>query len=438
MRAGTTRAVTLAVALAVAPGAWCAEPQQLAPVTTWAVDEHTTGLLVEDHRVPLISVRLEFPAGTWSRWARDAALEPALRSALYDPAGRLRRRVDDLAAGVTLSVDERYSAVSARCLKEDLPAVVELLKEILANESLDRTELRLWRRSARLTYRALETDVQFRSSRLVARTLTAEDDPRRLRYERPRKRKTDPATLNALRARLLRLPGRTVGLAGDLTPAEARELAAGLLPPADTSRLPDLGLDLQPLVPRAQRRDTTDRIAKLTQVYFGLARESVSMADPDWPAFVMANHVLGGHFYSRLYVALRHEGGETYGAVALAEGDTEPGALVLASFTRVANAGHAEEKLRRTLATFRSEGITQAERAETAARYRGRVPFTRQTPEGVLDRLLYERRLGLPTGSLDALPERMAALTLAEINEFIAGYYDPASFVMVRVAPAGE
>ena len=45
-----------------------------------------------------------------------------------------------------------------------------------------------------------------------------------------------------------------------------------------------------------------------------MGRESLPREDPDYPAFMVASHVLGGHFYSRLNVALRHEGGETYGA----------------------------------------------------------------------------------------------------------------------------
>ena len=37
-----------------------------AAVATWTVDAGTQGVLVEDHRAPLVAVTIEFPVGTWS------------------------------------------------------------------------------------------------------------------------------------------------------------------------------------------------------------------------------------------------------------------------------------------------------------------------------------------------------------------------------------
>jgi hypothetical protein len=40
----------------------------------WAVDRGTTAILIEDHRAPLVEIRLMFPAGTWSScFARPAS-----------------------------------------------------------------------------------------------------------------------------------------------------------------------------------------------------------------------------------------------------------------------------------------------------------------------------------------------------------------------------
>ena len=170
-------------------------------------------------------------------------------------------------------------------------------------------------------------------------------------------------------------------------------------------------------------------------MYFGLGRESLGYLEDDYPAFVLANHVLGGHFYSRIMVALRHEGGETYGAFARAEGDVDPGPYIMGSFTRADNAAYAEGKLRDALATFHEDGITEDERSDAVGYLTGRLPFARAAPYQVLSRFLEERRLGLPQGFFDRLPERAAALTLDEISAFIATYYDPDAFVMGRVAP---
>jgi zinc protease len=405
------------------------------PLNSWEVDAQTAGILVEDHRAPIVNLHLEFPAGEWSRWARTDDIDSALKIARYDPEGILRRRSDELAAWIGAFASSRYASLSAYCLKEDLPEVVKLLKEILANDRFDHKELKRWQQQAKVYWKATDTNVQFQARRLVARSLFREEDPRRTPYEQPERVETDVERLKEARDLLVRLPGRTIGLAGDLTLEEAEAIARELLPPA----LADAGVEtepaLQPIKPREERHDSSVLVRRLTQVYFGLGRESLTYDDPDYPAFVLSNHVLGGHFYSRLSVALRHEGGETYGASARSEGGIEPGPFVLGSFTKTDNAAHAEEKMREVLRLFHAEGITEQERQETVSHYLGAEPFSRQTPWQQLHRRLKERRLGLPDGFFDELPTRMAALSLDDINDFIGKYYDPSQFVMGRVAP---
>ena len=35
--------------------------------------------------------------------------------------------------------------------------------------------------------------------------------------------------------------------------------------------------------------------------YFYFYRDGLAVNDPNYPAYRLANHVIGGHFYSRLY-----------------------------------------------------------------------------------------------------------------------------------------
>lgn len=407
----------------------------LPAIETWKVDDHTTGFLLADRRAPLVQLHIVFPAGTWSRWGHDDDLSTAWRMSLYDPGGELRRRSDRLNAGLNLYVGSHSATVHASCLKEDLPEVVRLVRDVLANRSIDRGELRRWGQQRRIGWRGSRTNVQFRANQLVARTIFHRDDPRRRPYEAPAKPSRDVERLLALRDRLLTLPGRAIGVSGDVSRRQAEELAATLLPPASTDAVPDLGSALRPLRPRSEWAEGTERIERLTQVYFGLMRDSLSFVDDDYPAFVLANHVLGGHFYSRLNRALRHDGGETYGAFARSWGGLEPGPLVLASFTRTDNAPAAEAKMRGALAEFHEQGISADERSDAAGHFLGRAPHERQWPASRLSRRMSEWRLGLPAGFWDGLPDRIAALSLEEINDFIARYYDPEAFVMGRVAP---
>ena len=406
------------------------------PVHTWKVDADTDGILVQDSRVGVVYVVVELPAGRWSGWAREADLPSAMAIQIYDPEGALRRRSDALAVNIGASASTRHSSVGGSCLAADLPAMLELMRDVLANDRFDRDELKRWKQQAQLEWKANEKDVEFRGRQLVARLLYRAGDPRLLAVEKPRRIDTDTARLKEIRDRILRLPGRTIGVAGALTPAEAERLVEDLLPAASADPRVDTAPALLPLRERAEREDSEARIPRLTQVYFGLGRESLTYRDPRYPAFVLANHVLGGHFYSRIMVALRHEGGETYGAFAYAETDIDPGPFTIGSFTRTENAPHAEEKLREALRTFHAGGLTEEERVEAVGYLTGNAPFARQAPHQVLLRIMAERRLGLPPGFFDGIPGRAAALALEEINAFVHDYYGQDAFVMGRVAPA--
>lgn len=409
-----------------------------ATVATWAADEGTTAALVEDHRVPLVSLQIEFPAGTLSSWARENHVKEAFEIQLYDPAGALRARADRLGVSLSLSVGSRGSMLQASCFKEDLGAALALVRDVLTNRAFDRHELSRFRRQRELDWDASQKSPFFVLRQAATRALFAPDDPRRREWEKPEPVDTDVARLASARDALLRIPGRIVGFAGDLTREEVERSVAGLLPDPASEEPAGLRPELRPVIPVDQRKkEVAVPLPRLTQVYFAYGRDSLPYTDPDYPAFMVADHVLGGHFYSRLYVALRHEGGETYGAGTDNLGDVAVGPYGLATFTRVPNAAATEAKLREVLRVFREKGITEQECADAVGYLKGRRPFSKQAPEQVLARYLEERRLGLPAGFLDELVDRASRLELEEINLFIWDYYDPAQFGMVRVAPSG-
>ncbi len=414
--------VLLAVALLAAPQA------EIAPL-----DAATTLVFVEDHRTPLVHVRLEVPVGRWSPWFRAQAGEAAWEALLLDPGRGLLQRADGLAVDVATSVDSRACTLRASFLRADLPAATELLRAVLAEHPTDRKELKRRARARSLGWRFSMKDPSYVLERASTFVLFGEGDPRRLAYAPPPKDVPSEEALHAAQRQVLSLPGRALGVAGDLDRAAAQSLARALFAPAHALR-PD-GVD--PSIPApivlAERTDMTETLSGLTQVYLADVRTSLPLSDPDAPAFAIADHVLGGHFYARLSTALRHEGGETYGAWTRSTGETVETAYAASTFTRTDNAATAERKLSQVLRTFHDGGITEEERQAALGFLRGRLPFTRQEPAQILERALFERRLGLAPGSLDALVDRAEATSLAEVNAFIRRFYDPALFRRVRI-----
>ena len=413
--------LTLGAALAMGPS----DP------ASWSLDPATTVVLVEDHRVPLVEVHLSFPAGDFSPWFNRSHAGEAFQLQIFDAEGKLRASADALAAGFTFDVGDYSSDLVVSCLKQDLPAVRALMSSVLSNTDFDPAELKRAEKGRKVEWEGRQKDFDFVIGQAGRRLLFAEGDPRRQKSEEPPKLITDAAALAAARDQLVALPGRVIGVAGDMTREEAEAFAAGLLPAA-TSAPADLAPVFQPV--RAGRpAESVVKLPRLTQVYFAYEREDISWGDPDYAASLIANHVLGGHFFSRLYVTLRHEGGETYGARVTRDTGAVPGPLALTTFTRAENEATTEQKLRGVLDTFHASGITETELAEAKSALEGRRLAEREAPGDILGTWIWEHNRGLEPGFREGAVKRAAALSLEDVNGFIGRYYDPAAFTMIKL-----
>ena len=397
-------ALVLALAALAAPAPTGA---RLSPASaqTWSVDRGTTAVLVEDHRAPLVEVRLMFPIGRWSSWVgRAGRIDGAFALQLLDPAGTLRARADRAGADVTLSTDARMSVVALGCRRESLDSVLALARDLLANRDIDRSEIGRRNLESDLEWSAAEKNPQSMMRTHLRRILFQPRDPRRTPFEKQEHVPGDVRRLISVRDTLVRSPGRVIGFAGDLTRSEAETMARALLPPVLDAPEAPASPALPALLPKAARpKELTVKLARLTQTYLALAREAPALTDREYPAFLVADHVLGGHFYSRLYVALRHGQGDTYATGTIREGEPATGAYATWTYSRTANAAPTEAKLRGVLRTFQGGGITEEERADAVGYLLGRRAFNVQSPGQVLDRILWERSRGLPAGYRDAL-----------------------------------
>lgn len=400
-----------------------------------ALPSGDTLVVVPDDRAPVVYLRVEFPTGEYSPWVDGRDVDTAWSIQEYDPDGSLRRRADTLAVSVRLGQRQDTSWITVSCLSEDLDAALDLAADVLANRDLDTAELKRWKRGARLDWSLSKTSPGFAAGRAATGLLYDDDDPRHRTYAGPERVERDPDELLALRDAILRRPGRLIGVTGDVDLETGRRVAERLLPePADAS---GDGLPAFPELRPPGERDTLEVVSlrDLTQVTLLLTRDAVDMRSDDFPAQLIAAHVLAGHAHARLGQALRYEDGSTYGVGLSGEASLTPDPLTISTSTRADNLDSAEARLLESLATFHRDGITDTERENAVTHLLGQEPFREQGPWSPMAERLWELRWGLPAGFRQAALQRASALTTDEVNGFIAEYYDPALFSRVHVVP---
>ncbi|MCY3813046.1 MAG: insulinase family protein [Gammaproteobacteria bacterium] len=423
--------ILAAAGLAWAPALAATSPEE------WRLDDGTGVVLVEDRRASWAYLAVDFPIGTWSPWARENPAREAFEIQLFDPSGALRRRADALGVALTVEMYNRNARIYGSGLAEDFASLADLMRSVLANRDFDRAELQRWRTLSNLEWDRSTREPAFMRHQAGLRSLFATGDPRRISYEPPRRVVTDPARLLDVRDAIVRLPGRTIAIAGRVARTEAERALAGLVPAAEPASEVLLTPDYLPLT-ASDGRTVTVEMPRLTQVYLAMVRHSIPYHDEDYPAYQVTAHVLGGHPYSRLASALRHDEGDTYDASATAPGSPVSGMFRVTTFTRTANAAEVERKMRTVIARLHREGITDAEFDDAVGYLAGRRLFARQTPADELGWLLQERRDGLPDGFFDRVADRASELGLAEVNAFVRRFLDPAAFTTVRVVSVGE
>ena len=238
-----------------------------AGVETWTTEDGTDVALVSDSRVPLVQVRIEFPVGWGSTWARENGAQEAFAIQIHDSARSLRSRADALAADVSLNVGERYATIKASCLSKDLPQVIRLVRDVMRNTDFDEDTLDRWSKNRALTWDSQKRQPDFRRSQAAARLMYDPADARRWPYEAPKELVTDTAALVATRNAIVTLPGRVVAFSGDVSRPQAEKLLKGLLPRAVEKRPAGMRVARRPLAPQSEREKTVVvPLPRLTQV----------------------------------------------------------------------------------------------------------------------------------------------------------------------------
>jgi zinc protease len=229
--------------------------------------------------------------------------------------------------------------------------------------------------------------------------------------------------------------GSTLIVVGDLDPEQLlREIeatfgAAG--PPGPAPAPPRIeppplsGLAVQ-LVDRPGAAQTELRMG-----HVGVPRTS-----PDYVPLIVLNTLLGGKFTSRINLNLRERHGYTYGATTRFSTRQGPGPFTVSAAVETAAAGAAAREVLHELRRVREAPVEPAEMEETQGYIIGVFPYSLQTVGDISRRLEILSVFGLPEDYYDHYLERIAAVTLGEIQDVARRHLDPERMVIVAVGPA--
>ncbi|MBI5513110.1 MAG: insulinase family protein [Deltaproteobacteria bacterium] len=397
-------------------------------------------LVEHDPKLPVVELVLATRTGSmYDPSGREGALNLALKT-LTRGAGalsgdRLEEHLDRLGAEFSAGAEVTTTHIHATVLRRNLEAFTALLRDLVARPLFEPEEVS--RRA-----RALRADIV--DSRDDDRTLAGRHFRRGLFRGHPSGRPVagTPSTLPTLAAVDVRSAythaftrGNVVcGASGAITEVEARALFGCVLEALPEGAAPSGALpDPQPL--RGRELLVVDKPDR-TQVQLLIGCLGTRADDPDHVPLAVGNAIFGGTFTARLMREVRSKRGWSYGATSRLYRDRARDAWSMWTFPAVTDAPACIALQLQLLERWVAEGITARELSQAKQfLIRGRA-FDFETPSRRLSHRMDEAIHGLPEGYHRTYADRVAKVTVEQVNRAVRRRITPRDLLVVAVCTA--
>jgi len=393
-------------------------------------------VLVEDRRLPLVTARLGFQAGSKFDPEGLAGLSEST-SALLTEGTRTRtarRLAEEVAAiGGTLKAESSPDALilSASTLADCLPKMLELMADVARNAVFPPREVALRKQNRRQELLAQRSQAEFLAAEKFVEVVFAphpycRQDPTLESIER-----LSRAGVVAFRERQLAPNNAALILLGALPlRRQTLELVRARFADWTRRRVP---LPPAPHFPRPKRSITLVNRPGSVQADIRIGRLAVTRAHADYFPLLAANSILGGSTSSRLFMNIREKKGFAYDAHSAVVPLRDSG--VASVITQVRN-DVLRPAIEGVLAEMRRLGqrrVGSKELAATKNYLNGVFVIRLETPDGLASQLAGLKLMGLPLSYLRRYGDRVRAVEPERLQAAAAKYFDPEVATIVVV-----
>jgi predicted Zn-dependent peptidase len=164
--------------------------------------------------------------------------------------------------------------------------------------------------------------------------------------------------------------------------------------------------------------------------------QAINRTSPDYDVLSLLNAIIGGGPTGRLFLNLREDKGWTYGAYSglsapRFRGDWSAQTEIKGDVTDKA-VGEILSEVKRT----RTEPVPDKEFLDKKRSLVANFALSLETPSAILSNYVTSRRYKLPADYWDKYPERLMAITKAQVQDAAVKYLDPARLQVVAVGDA--
>jgi len=399
-------------------------------------------MVLEDHRAPLINMQLIIEgAGGYYDPASSPGLAGFTAALMRDgtttkTSEQISEQLDRLAASMTLSAgtSSPFATASASCLNDQVDTLLGMLSDVVQHPSFAEEEVGRYKNRQR----ALLTDQRTQPGFLAQERFQAAtygDHP-------GAHVSASPAALDALtREQLVAFhhdhyapEHALLAIAGDITMAVARQKAEAALGTwaRSSSELPQVKEPSEVVHPSVSLVGRPNSV----QTNLVVGTQSVDRTSPDYEALTVANRILGGGPTGRLFEHLREQKGYTYGAYSSFTAGRYRGPWSASTEVRTDVTDPALSDLLDEIKQMRDTPVSAKELADAKRAIITSFARSLESPTAVLSNYVDVYLYKLPADYWDTYPDRIDAITAADVQKIAQKYWSPDRLQVVAVGDA--
>jgi len=396
-------------------------------------------IVLEDRRVPRITVDLRIPgAGGYY----DPVDLPGLATVTADmmregttsrSSSQISEQLETIAASVNVgaSPSAAEASVFGSSLTEHADKLFEIFADVLLNPSFPDQELERYKQRTRATLIQQRSNPGFLGNERFASTIYGSHPAARVSIAPDTLGKVTRDMLADVHRRRFVPDHALLAVSGDISLSEARKLIGAHLNGWKKAGTPvPAVVDPPPLGPT---RVSFVARANSVQTNLIVGTQMIQRTDPDYDVLQVMNSVLGGGASGRLFIILREEKGYTYGAYSGLAAGRWRGAWQASTSVRTEVTQDALRDLLAEIGRMRNEPVPDKEFNEKKRAMVGSFALSLENPQQMIGYYVEGWRNRLPADYWDKYPERIAAVTQAQVQAAAKKYLDPSRLQIVAV-----
>jgi zinc protease len=346
----------------------------------------------------------------------------------------ISEKLENVGAEISFQVGVQSLEIRAKCLKKDLPLIIETIAAELRTPALQVGEFNKAKQQLVGELEASAQNSSARAAEAFRRAVFSEGHPNRPPALSEYVAAAKSATLEDVRSFQAKYYGpahMTLVVVGDVsdtdTQVEVTKSFSGWSGGQDYIRpsKPAAATAANEItVPLADKPSVTMMLGQASGLHYN---------DPDNLALRVGTAILGRGFTGRLMGAVRDKEGLTYNIGASMSDDSIADGVwdVSASFAP-ALLSKGVESTRREIAKWWKDGVTEQELAARKQGVTGGYFVGLSTTAGLAETILVDVQRGFELSWLDAYPKAVKALTVNQVNSAIKAHINPGAMVLVE------